>query len=103
MERYKPRYGNSWVNTAAPLDRLGGILWGYQVVGRFQSEEEIRNYPINNDGQNNRTQLPGDLIYKDVNGDGTIDYLDERTYRISRQLVSYAFFRRQYRFAMEEF
>lgn len=79
MERYKPRYGNSWDEYRnAPLDRWGGILWGYQVVGRFQSEEEIRNYPINNDGQNNRTQLPGDLIYKDVNGDGTIDYLDER-------------------------
>lgn len=79
MERYKPRYGSSWDEYRnAPLDRWGGILWGYQVVGRFQSEEEIRNYPINNDGQNNRTQLPGDLIYKDVNGDGMIDYLDER-------------------------
>jgi len=41
--------------------------------------EEIRNYPIDNgDGQNNRTQLPGDIIYKDVNGDGVINSMDER-------------------------
>lgn len=79
MERYKPRYGNSWDEyRSAPLDRWGGIWWGYQVIGRFQSEDEIRNYTVDNDGKNNRTQLPGDLIYKDVNGDGVINGMDER-------------------------
>lgn len=79
LESYKPRFSNSWNeyrNSAE--ERWGGIWWGYQVVGRFQSEEEIRNYPINNDGSNNRTQLPGDFIYKDVNDDGVINGMDER-------------------------
>ncbi|TJY67977.1 TonB-dependent receptor [Sphingobacterium alkalisoli] len=79
LETYKPRFGNSWGeyrNSAE--DRWGGVWWGYQVVGRFQSVEEIQNHPINNDGQNNKNQLPGDLIYKDVNGDGVINWMDER-------------------------
>lgn len=79
LESYKPRFSNSineYRNSAE--ERWGGVWWGYQVVGRFQSEEEIRNYPINNDGSNNRTQLPGDFIYKDVNEDGVINGMDER-------------------------
>lgn len=79
METYKPRFGNSWNQYRNSIeDRWGGIWWGYQAVGRFQSEEEIRNHPIDNDGQNNRNQLPGDIIYKDVNGDGVINGMDER-------------------------
>lgn len=79
IETYKPRFGNSWGEYRSSVeDRWGGIWWGYQAIGRFQSEEEIRNHPIDNDGQNNRTQLPGDIIYKDVNGDGVINNLDER-------------------------
>jgi TonB-linked SusC/RagA family outer membrane protein len=79
VETYKPRFGNSWDEYRNSIeDRWGGIWWGYQAIGQFQSEEEIRNYPINNDGQGNRTQLPGDLIYKDVNGDGVINDMDER-------------------------
>ncbi|MDO5607202.1 MAG: TonB-dependent receptor [Capnocytophaga sp.] len=76
---YKPRFGNSWEEYRNSIEgRWGGIWWGYQAIGQFQSEEQIRNHPIDNDGQNNRTQLPGDIIYKDVNGDGVINYLDER-------------------------
>ncbi len=79
IETYKPRFGNSYDQYRNSIEnRYGGIWWGYQVVGRFQSQEEIDNYQINNDGQNNTTQLPGDFIYKDVNGDGVINYLDER-------------------------
>ena len=79
LSSYKPRFGNSldeYRNSAE--DRWGGVWWGYQVVGRFQNEEEIRNYPVDMDGQNNRTLLPGDFIYKDVNGDGVINGMDER-------------------------
>lgn len=78
VESYKPRFGNSYNEWRySGEDRWGGIWWGYQAIGQFQSEEEIRNYTIDNDGQNNRTQLPGDIIYKDVNGDGVINWLDE--------------------------
>lgn len=67
-DRYRNGYENRW----------GDIGWGYQVVGQFQSEQEIAGYKVDNDGQGNRTQLPGDLIYKDVNGDGVINDLDQR-------------------------
>jgi TonB-linked SusC/RagA family outer membrane protein len=79
ISQYKPRFGNSWDQYRnAQVDRWANVNWGYQIAGRFQSQEEIDNHPVNNDGQGNRTQLPGDLIYKDVNGDGLITNLDER-------------------------
>lgn len=79
IETYKPRFGNSWNEYRNSIeDRWGGVWWGYQAIGRFQSVDEIKNHPIDNDGQNNRTQLPGDIIYKDVNGDGVINSMDER-------------------------
>lgn len=79
IESYKPRFSNSWDEYRnSSEDRWGGIYWGYQVIGQFQSEEEIKNYPVNLDGQGNTTLLPGDLIYKDVNNDGIINGMDER-------------------------
>lgn len=79
IESYKPRFSNSWDEYRnSSEDRWGGIYWGYQVIGQFQSEEEIKNYPVNLDGQGNTTLLPGDLIYKDVNNDGVINSMDER-------------------------
>jgi TonB-linked SusC/RagA family outer membrane protein len=79
LNSYKPRFGNSWdrYRTSAE-DRWSGIFWGYQVVGQFQSQEEVNNYSVNVDGQGNTTLLPGDFIYKDVNGDGAINGYDER-------------------------
>lgn len=78
-ETYKPRFGSSWDEYRSSIeDRWGGIWWGYQVIGRFQSQDEINNSLINMDGQNNQTLLPGDFIYKDVNGDGIINHMDER-------------------------
>lgn len=75
---YKPRFGNAWDqyrNSAE--DRWANINWGYKIIGQFQSIEEISNYQINNDGQGNRTQLPGDLIFQDTNGDKIITTLDQ--------------------------
>ncbi|MEJ7830465.1 MAG: SusC/RagA family TonB-linked outer membrane protein, partial [Segetibacter sp.] len=79
MDIYKPRFGNSWDQYRNQIDhRWADINWGYQVTGQFQSVEQIKTYPVNNDGQGNRTLLPGDLMFKDVNGDGVISNLDER-------------------------
>jgi TonB-linked SusC/RagA family outer membrane protein len=79
ISTYKPRFANSWHEYRSSIeDRWANINWGYQVEGQFKSQEEIDNYPVNVDGQGNRTLLPGDLIYKDVNGDGIINELDER-------------------------
>jgi len=78
MDVYKPRFGNSWDQYRNQTDHRYSMDWGYRVVGQFQSMDQIRNYSVNNDGQGNKTQLPGDLIFEDVNGDGVIDALDQR-------------------------
>lgn len=79
VDVYKPRFGNSWDEYRNQTDhRWADIHWGYQVIGQFQSMEQIKDYKINNDGQGNRTLLPGDLMFNDVNGDGVISNLDER-------------------------
>ncbi|SNR94881.1 TonB-linked outer membrane protein, SusC/RagA family [Hymenobacter mucosus] len=79
LDIYKQRFGNSWERyRSSYINRWGDIGWGYQAIGQFQSQQEIADYTVDNDGQGNRTQLPGDIIYKDVNGDGVINYLDER-------------------------
>ena len=79
IERYKPRFGNSWNEYRTDQEgRWANINWGYEVEGRFENQEEIDNYPVNIDGQGNRNLLPGDFIYKDVNGDGVINGMDER-------------------------
>ncbi|RCR67843.1 SusC/RagA family TonB-linked outer membrane protein [Larkinella punicea] len=63
-----------WRNRNA--GRFNDIVWGYKTDGQFQTLEEIRNAPIM-DGAGNRTVLPGDIKYVDVNGDGIISNLDE--------------------------
>lgn len=79
LSTYLPRFENSWHEYRTSVeDRWNNINWGYQVIGQFQSEEEIENHPVNIDGQGNRTLLPGDFIFKDVNGDGIINSMDER-------------------------
>ncbi|MEZ0483729.1 SusC/RagA family TonB-linked outer membrane protein [Fibrella aquatica] len=76
---YNPRYGNSLLQYRESIeDRWSGIFWGYEAIGQFQSQEEINNYPVNIDGQGNRTMIPGDLIYRDANNDGIINSRDER-------------------------
>lgn len=78
-EQYKPRFSNSWDEYRNSIwHRVGYITWGYEAIGRFESWEQIANYPIDNDRKGNRTVVPGDIMYKDQNGDGVINYLDER-------------------------
>lgn len=56
--------------------RFNDIVWGYKVDGQFQSFDEIYAAPIH-DGAGNRTLLPGDLRYQDLNGDNVIDGKDQ--------------------------
>lgn len=79
VSSYKPLFENSWDRYRnSQENRYTNIFWGYQTIGQFKSQEEINNYPVNIDGEGNRTLLPGDLIYKDVNNDGRIDGYDMR-------------------------
>jgi TonB-linked SusC/RagA family outer membrane protein len=81
LTSYKPElaWGNSldyYYNSQE--NRWAGTYWGYEVTGQFQSQDQINDYPVNIDGEGNRTLLPGDLIYKDIDGDGRIGQGDYR-------------------------
>ncbi|KIO75749.1 hypothetical protein TH53_18950 [Pedobacter lusitanus] len=57
-------------------DRWTNIIRGYEAIGQFQSQQEISTAPVQ-DAQANKTLLPGDIRYKDLNGDGVIDSRDQ--------------------------
>src|SRR5680860_1052095 len=79
IESYKPRFGNSYNEYRSSNEgRYNDIRWGFNTIGQFESQEQINNYPVDIDGQGNRTLLPGDLIYEDLNGDGRINGLDDK-------------------------
>ncbi|HEY4325050.1 MAG TPA: TonB-dependent receptor [Mucilaginibacter sp.] len=64
-------YRNKFTN------RYTDLIWGYVVQGQFQNYQQIYSAPIQ-DGAGNRTLLPGDLKYADLNGDGKIDANDQK-------------------------
>ncbi len=77
---FNERFGNSierYFNTGAQ-GRYTGMQFGFEALGQFKSQDEINNYPVDMDGQGNKTMLPGDLIYKDFDGDGIISDNDRR-------------------------
>ena len=78
-ETYKPRFAHSWDEYRNSSEgRWNNVNWGYEVAGQFESQEQIDNYDVDVDGQNNSTLLPGDFIYEDQNEDGVIDGFDAR-------------------------
>jgi TonB-linked SusC/RagA family outer membrane protein len=68
-----------------------GLPWNsfymLQVVGIFQSAQEVANSPK----QFSDSTLPGDLKYKDVNGDGKIDQNDRAVIGGAYPKLNYSF------------
>jgi len=54
------------------IGRSIGIIYGYEAIGLYQTQAQLDNSPAAPSGTKNL----GDLIYKDVNGDGRIDQND---------------------------
>ncbi|MDR1527685.1 MAG: TonB-dependent receptor [Dysgonamonadaceae bacterium] len=50
-----------------------GYISGYVALGLFNDQDDIQNSPIQTFG----SYMPGDIKYKDVNGDGKIDSDDQ--------------------------
>lgn len=48
----------------------------YEAAGLFQSLEEIAEWPLDQDGNKNRTLRPGDIKYVDQDGDGKLTVND---------------------------
>ena len=58
------------------LERNGyphNSIRGYQAIGLFKDEDDIKYSPQQTFGE----VLPGDIKYKDINGDGVVDKLDQ--------------------------
>lgn len=70
---------------------MSSMVWTmYQADGLFQSEEEIRNHKLDQDGQGNVTLAPGDIRYVDLNDDGKLDSND-KTYVKNSSLPDFDF------------
>lgn len=65
---------DNWRNNSN--ERYKNISWGKNCIGQYQSYEEILNSPIQ-DGNGNKSLMPGDLKYQDLNNDGIIDDKDD--------------------------
>ncbi|RYE12246.1 MAG: SusC/RagA family TonB-linked outer membrane protein, partial [Sphingobacteriaceae bacterium] len=79
LSSYNPQFFNSWDQYRnSNINRYTQLTWGYETSGQFTSFEQINGYKVDIDGQGNKTLIPGDLIYKDQNGDGKIDGYDQR-------------------------
>jgi len=83
-DEYRWAKSNRWSNVE------NGQVWQWNVIGVFKTQEEIDNYPVIIDGNNNTTLLPGDLIFEDVNGDGYIDDYDKRPYGYSSIMFAWS-------------
>lgn len=54
-----------------------GYFWGWKTDGIFQNENEVNNYVDKNGNIIQPNAKPGDVRYRDLNGDGKIDDLDK--------------------------
>lgn len=82
--RIKKKTGN-WANR----------LFGWKTDGLFTSQEEIDNYPLDQDNRGNSSIRPGDIKYVDVSGpdgipDGRLDWRDQ--VQIGRSVVPEIYF-----------
>jgi hypothetical protein len=71
-----------------------GVVRGYQCLGFFKDEMDILYSPMQDAlGGSVRNLRPGDLKYKDMNGDGRIDGEDQvpLTYRSMYPMLMYGF------------
>lgn len=63
MDRWRNGQANRWSD----------VVWMYDKIGQFQSDEDVLNAPIQNGELGNSREMIGDFQYRDVNGDGVID------------------------------
>ena len=79
---------NAIAQNTAELYRLQvgypiGYFWGYEMEGIIQNEQQLQEYLDRNCGGDKKNSLqgeslqPGDVMFKDVNGNGVIDKGDD--------------------------
>lgn len=71
-------WGSSWDKWKGGSEyRYNDVLFGLKYLGQFQSYDDIYNSSIQNGGDGNARELPGDFKYEDTNHDGVINGDDE--------------------------
>ena len=71
-EKDEPRYNYEWEKaTGTPMQ----AMWGYIADGLFDTEDEIK-HSADQSGLGS-TPMPGDIKYRDLNGDGIINSHDK--------------------------
>ncbi len=63
---------NGAINGTYYVGQKLGEIWGFETVGIFQTADEVANAPDQSRIGNN--WRPGDIQYKDLNGDGIISF-----------------------------
>lgn len=77
LNDYNPVFNNSLDQYySSRIGRFTNTGWGLVCIGQFQSQEQINSYKVELDNQGNKTLMPGDLIYADLNGDGKVNAFD---------------------------
>ncbi len=64
--------------TRVEVGRPIGFFYGYKTLGVFQNAEQVNNYKDTKGNRIMPNAVPGDVIFADLNGDGTIS-ADDRT------------------------
>ncbi|TWV15527.1 TonB-dependent receptor [Bacteroidaceae bacterium HV4-6-C5C] len=64
--------------TRVEVGRPIGFFYGYKTLGIFQNAEQVNNYKNAKGSRIMPNAVPGDVIFADLNGDGTIS-ADDRT------------------------
>ncbi len=59
---------NSWYN-----GRVEGLIWGYETEGIAQTQEQMDKWLENNKPNWGGNWGPGDIMYRDLNGDGKVN------------------------------
>ncbi len=78
----------------AYMQRVGqpnGMIFGYVADGFFQSQDEIKSY-MQSYSLDGYSPKPGDLKYKDLNGDHLIDRLDITAIGTKAPRIEYGFY-----------
>jgi TonB-linked SusC/RagA family outer membrane protein len=86
-------YNGEAANTPEYTKKQGhsvGARSFYKAIGIFQSQEEINKYPIIQDGNNNSTIKPGDIMYADLTGDNRITAEDQNVWYDNINLPPYS-------------
>lgn len=75
LNRNVPYLDNGASRTRTEVGQPIGSYYGYQFEGIYQNAEEVSSHLFSNQG----SVQPGDMKFKDINGDGEIN-ADDRTY-----------------------